>query len=245
MDITFSLELPTLDYSFLGTLPLPPVAYTNHLLKVFGNTQHARNQSVVHPSIGAICLPFWILSYWAKLQSAFDGRHIWMATRDWLRARVGEGHPMSHLANDALNSFAHLGWNAPMASPATHLHTLDLASFLSTNMVHGTIIDAMIYQLVDHVRLIPALRGKVFVANLAFSDVLRLDSARWAKYDTDSSFSLLQRLGTSLSNGPLRRVIFPINIEGLHWAVFLIDGPAQNIYYGDSLDWTWPKNDVE
>jgi hypothetical protein len=43
----------------------------------------------------------------------------------------------------------------------------------------------------------------------------------------------------------LERIIAPVNIGGVHWTVFFIDGPGKWIKYGDSLEWAWPFQDVE
>ncbi len=74
---------------------------------------------------------------------------------------------MSQFAYDALHSLAHLGWNVHMCGVAIYLQTLDLAHFLSTNLVNTNIVNAMIYILAEHVCLASALQDNIYIADLA------------------------------------------------------------------------------
>ncbi|KAG2739186.1 hypothetical protein P692DRAFT_20756362, partial [Suillus brevipes Sb2] len=58
-------------------------------------------------------------------------------------------------------------------------------------------------------------------------------------------FTRIRELGDSLYDGKLTSIIFPININGVHWTVFLVDVKNREIRYGDLLDWPWPRADVD
>jgi hypothetical protein len=84
----------------------------------------------------------------------------------------GLANLLSSLVRDALDSFETTGWNTPLPAPASFLTSLELSVFLSTQLVHGRVIDAMMASITERVRLTPILRDRVSVESLAFFDTL-------------------------------------------------------------------------
>jgi hypothetical protein len=194
----FSSMPPILDYSVVKSLPLPPLVYTNHVLNAFDDAWSTGKQSIMHPSDGTVHLPVWVLVYWKKLWNALDAKHKWTVVKDWLHTLSHEDHPMSKLAHEALHSFIHLGWNTSMHGAAIYLQTLDFVHFLSTNLINGSIVDAMMYHLAQRVKLNPTLQDDVYVGDLAISHTLRLDLVQWGAYNSDAAFTRLCDLGSQL-----------------------------------------------
>src|ERR1700676_3669871 len=112
-------------------------------------------------------------------------------------------------------------------------------------MVKGRFVDAMMASINLQIQWTNHLRGLITVEDLSISHALRYDAARWEKYNFDSGFCTLCRVGDALCNGTQGRVIFPMNIEGIHWTLFKVNGIDRQIHYGDTLEWTWPFEDVE
>jgi hypothetical protein len=241
----YSPERPMLDQSRLRSLAVPAVAFTQNLLDDLNQALLGGHRSVVCPGHDALRLPFWILPYWIQICHAMDAQHEWAAAHDWLLKLSKEVTLFTTVAHDALNSFNQLGWDVPLQDPATHLRSRELVSFLSTEMVNGRVIDAMMNSIVQRVQHMPFLRDRVSVENLPCLTALRYDNERWEQYDCHRCFTRLRTLGNNLRAGSLQLLVIPINIADRHWTVFFVDGPTQSIEYGDSLGWSRPACDVE
>jgi hypothetical protein len=240
-----SAEQPCRGISKFTTIEMPPVACVQHLLDSLDQALFDGMHSVVHPTYHTPLLPLWVLEYWVRMRNVVDARDQWAEARKWLLKCEDPANPLSSLVHDALKSFETVGWNTPLPAPASFLSSLELSVFLSTRLVHGHVIDAMMASIADRVRLTPNLRGRISVESLTFLDTLRFDDDRWKQYNYHRSFTHTRNLGDRLFEGSLERIIAPVNIGGLHWTVFFIDGPGKWIKYGDSLEWAWPFQDVE
>ncbi|KAG2159523.1 uncharacterized protein EDB93DRAFT_1099873 [Suillus bovinus] len=84
----------------------------------------------------------------------------------------------------------------------------------------------------------------VSVETLDFADILWLNEKWWNNYETDKAFIRLCTIGSALHDGTLHRILFPININNVHWAVIEVNTVNQNISYADSLDWSWPNDNI-
>jgi hypothetical protein len=135
-------------------------------------------------------------------------------------------YPILHMM---LSTLLPLGWNISLDGPAEHLQSLELADFLSIEMARGSVVDELV---AEHV----GVCAVISVEGLSFSQALRRDHTRWERCAVHPSFSRLRDIGNRLHNGTLDQVFFPINIDDVHWTLFLIDVHL----YGDSLDWSWP-----
>ncbi|KAG2156765.1 uncharacterized protein EDB93DRAFT_1246954 [Suillus bovinus] len=138
-----------------------------------------------------------------------------------------------------------LGWNMDLHGPAAFLQTSDLADFLASMPMKGRFVDAMVNGISRQIQLDLQLLKSTVVEELTFTSTLHYEPKQWSQYMFDRGFTRLCQLGDSLSNGELEYIIFPININGAHWTVFLVDAKAGEICYGDSLDWPWPNTDVD
>ena len=189
-------------------------------------------------------LPFWILSFWERIGKAIEVQKCWSCADDWVRKYATSVHPKAVVAQDALRFFDAHPWDLPLTGLVADLSNIDLAGFLSESLVKSSVVDAMMTSIAREVKHVPQLAGKVSVQDLTFSEILRLPEDRWQHYNIDRAFTKLQELGKALANGSLTRVIIPLNIASVHWALFLVDATTQLIQYGDSLGWSVPQEDV-
>lgn len=51
--------------------------------------------------------------------------------------------------------------------------------------------------------------------------------------------------GDALWLGTQQRVLLPMNIEDMHWALFKVDAGRGEIKYGDTLSWSLPAGDTQ
>jgi Ulp1 protease family, C-terminal catalytic domain len=256
--IDHSLSLPSQPFAFFSidyaseTLPdaftecsLPPTAVSSRLLEIIPQAVDAGYQSIVDPRCSSLRLPIWVISYWHKLARASTGQKSWDAAHSWLSQRSGGNSAQAVIARDALQTFESLGWDVPLHGFAAGMQSLHLAEFLASNVVKGRFVDAMIASISERVNCVPDLRKSVLIEDLTFSETLRLEPTRWANYDTDRSFSRLRAIGDKLYSKAATRIVFPVNISGVHWAAFSVDTSSRKIQYGDSLDWNLPASDID
>ncbi|KAG1722972.1 hypothetical protein EDD22DRAFT_1022080 [Suillus occidentalis] len=109
----------------------------------------------------------------------------------------------------------------------------------------GRFVNAMVNEISHHIQCDPQLHQMMAVGELTFVTTLHYDNTCWSRYMLDKGFTRIRELGDSLYDGKLASIIFPININGVHWMVFLVDAKNREIRYGDSLDWPWLRADVD
>ncbi|KAG2353986.1 hypothetical protein BDR07DRAFT_1382639 [Suillus spraguei] len=129
-----------------------------------------------------------------------------------------------------------LGWNMVLRGPAAFLQTSYLADFLASTPMKGHFVDAMVNGISHQIQLDSQLRKSTDVEELTFASTLHYDLKRWSQYMFDRGFTRLRQLGDSLSNGELEYIIFPININGAHWTVFLVNAKVER--YAMVILWT-------
>lgn len=226
---------------------VPALKVTRTLITMLDNALHngmpLTSKSLAVPEIN-VSLPLWVLSFWERMGQAIDVQQQWRRADAWVRSCAASVHPKATVARDALQSFEALPWDLPLKGFVAGISICDLARFLSERLVKSNIVDAMMMGIAREVRDIPELIGKVSVQDLTFSEVLRLPDERWLRYDIDRAFTKLQELGDALADGNLTRIVIPLNVADIHWALFLVDATAQQIQYGDSLGWSVPQDDV-
>ncbi|KAG2045385.1 hypothetical protein BDR06DRAFT_978244, partial [Suillus hirtellus] len=183
----------------------------------------------------------------AVLGHAVASKEKWLMACHWLAQRGLDSadEELSLAVNETSCALQTLGWNMDLWGPAAFLQTSDLADFLASTPMKGHFVDAMVNGISHQIQLDSQLRKSTIVEELTFASTLRYDSKQWSQYMFDRGFTRLCQLGDLLSNGELDHIIFPININGAHWTVFLVDAKVGEICYGDSLDWPWPKTDVD
>ena len=240
----FSPEIPE-QYVDLTRLSPPPLHHTKQLLASFNQAWFDGMQSVKYPGDDTMRLPFWILEYWLRMGHAIVAKSRWEAAHQWLLAHQASIHPLVRVVHDALESFQSVGWDVKLRLKGVELHSLELVELLSNGMVDGRLVDAMIESIADRVRLDPDLQHCVSVQDLSFSDTLRLNDERWKQYNHDRCFTHARNLGDRLHDGSLDLLVIPLNINNIHWAVLFVNGPGKWIKYGDTLEWSWPVQDIE
>ena len=140
-------------------------------------------------------------------------------------------------------SFSTLGWNTALVDNP-HLTTLKLAGFLSDDVVHGDILDAIMHLVSQEAAQTPTLGSRVRIEDLTLSQILQLPSERWENYSTDKCFRRIRLLGEQLSSGEVNLIVVPFNICQSHWVVFFIDGERKSLLYGDPLGWSPPSTTI-
>jgi Ulp1 protease family, C-terminal catalytic domain len=247
IDLTpvFSPRKPTINPALLQKLPVPPLDFTHTAKSAFEQARFNGQLSIVHPQDMTVHLPFWILTYWERMWHVLTARTSWFKARKWLQDLVTVIHPMSALVTKALNSLTIIGWDIFLSGPAKHLLTRNLTPLLSTSEIAGNLLDGILLRVIDHINVTQHLSGKVLLEDLSFSQTLGLFEAEHESYHSKRSFQHLRDVGDRLASGAIELAIIPLNVKGVHWAVFFIDVQHLRLQYGDSLGWDPPMADVQ
>jgi hypothetical protein len=222
---------------------VPPLHIVTELLDQFGQAWFDGQSSVIHPSAPSTHLPFWILSYWKEVSHALEACLAWLNAHDWVLDRLVCDEHVNHSATEAgraidevLDVLGHLPWDGELwgLGACVGLCTSELCPLLSNTMIDGHILDALIVAIIESLDDSNSC-FKYTVETLDFENILQLGDAWWSQYHFDRAFSRLCSLGNSLHDSTIQRIIFPVNISQVHWAVFSVDAEMQTISYGDSL----------
>ncbi|KZP24064.1 hypothetical protein FIBSPDRAFT_1042366 [Athelia psychrophila] len=232
-------------YYHISDHPIPPLTLTNTLLDAFGQQWFDGMQSVCHPTNDTLFLPFWVLTYWQRMGLVLQGQKLWCDARTWVLSCAVESEAAELAAREILMIFNRLGWDISLAGAAGGMRSLEWATFLSSQPVLGRFVDAMVGTINEQVSQNSALKRTVSVRELSFSNALRYDMKRWRAYQHDPGFAGLRNTGDALRLGTQQRVLLPMNIEDMHWALFKVDAGRGEIKYGDTLSWSLPAGDTQ
>ncbi|KAG1871544.1 hypothetical protein F4604DRAFT_1926276 [Suillus subluteus] len=230
---------------------VPPLQTASSLRNRASGTLQDGIQSVIHPSFPNDPLPLWVLSYWVSMSYALENQCDWRASYDWVLARLNvipADGPELGIVDEVLDVLESLPWDTPLKGfgGLTDLRTTELRSLLVSSPIHGHILDSMIAIVVQCMQASnDEDLQSVSVEPLNFANILHLSDKRWKNYKTDRTFCCLRTIGSSLCEGTLQRVLFPINIDNVHWAVIAVNTIYQSISYADSLGWSWPTEDID
>lgn len=232
-------------YYHISDHPIPPLTLTNTLLDAFGQQWFDGMQSVCHPTNDTLFLPFWVLTYWQRMGLVLQGQKLWCDARTWVLSCAVESEAAELAAREILMIFNRLGWDISLAGAAGGMRSLEWATFLSSQPVLGRFVDAMVGTINEQVSQNSALKRTVSVRELSFSNALRYDMKRWRAYQHDPGFAGLRNTGDALRLGTQQRVLLPMNIEDMHWALFKVDAGRGEIKYSDTLSWSLPAGDTQ
>ncbi|KAG2741204.1 hypothetical protein P692DRAFT_20652478, partial [Suillus brevipes Sb2] len=241
--IVFSTNPPLLSLpNDFTAWSIPPLHCVTQLLDQFSQAWFNGHASVIHPLSPTFHLPFWVLSYWREISRTLEARLTWILAHDWVLRRLEDedDNDCAFIIDEVLSVFEHLPWDVELKGFGAHtsLRTSELLPLLADSMVNGRLLDALVAAINDHV---DEHNGTV-VETLDFANVLLLGDMRWSKYHFDRAFTRLRYLGDLLHDGTIQRVIFPINVANVHWAIISVDASTQMILYGDLLEWSMPSS---
>ncbi|KAG2067334.1 hypothetical protein BDR04DRAFT_1120542 [Suillus decipiens] len=151
-------------------------------------------RSVIHTSFPNDPLPLWVLLYWVSMSYALKNQHDWHASHDWVLARLDAipgGGPELGIIDKVLDILESLSWDTRLMG-------------FASSPIDGHILDTMI---------------AIVVQCMQASDDEDLHDKWWKNYKTNRTFSHLHTIGSVFCKGTLQCVLFPININNIHWAI--------------------------
>ncbi|KAK7676989.1 hypothetical protein QCA50_020018 [Cerrena zonata] len=228
------------DLDDLANRSIPRVDDLNEVFSLLSDYAAEGWMTFIDPRYSEGPAPLCLVPYWIQKAHELDARRRWNESCEWLgRHSRSDDADQSELALTCLAAFDVLGWNESITVYKTTVATLHLQQLLAECQTSTMIIDAM----VDSIgrRLDSEWIIDTFVGSLDVFFLLKNSSIR-SNYNNSRTFRSLVDLGNRISDGSLTYLYLPVNIQGVHWAVFRIDASSCLIEYGDSLGWR-PKAD--
>ncbi|KAF5391500.1 hypothetical protein D9757_002470 [Collybiopsis confluens] len=227
----FKAEKPFTPVSQLVNRPLPSETFLREALKHVGQAMLDGNLSITDPNYneGQDRFPIHALSYMLEALQMAKGKERWARGEKWLttKGRAAKDKKSESVIQLAKASLAIINWNSSL--PFTQLATtLDLPTFLGTTWLKDDHIDMMLEVLRD--RLVQNRRSDVILAPMAFSWMITA-----AAQQKNFGKKGLNRYKEKIHTENIRRLYFPLNVNGNHWIAGCIDFKDNCILYGDSL----------
>ncbi|KAJ7652490.1 hypothetical protein DFH06DRAFT_1331114 [Mycena polygramma] len=186
----------------------------------FNNAWLAGAKSISFPHLPDKRYPLWTENFLSDIQSFIQKRSRWQRAREWLM----------------LAGVGYLPWDGIVAglSPAVHLTSQDLASFLGTDWLNDDMINAG----VDYIlrRLEPWSRIRIL--NCLFSQSLANAHAAGGSY-RPRRFSPIDK---AIQAGKVDTIYFPLHVTNNHWTLLKIDLVSNTIAFADSLGGSVPSD---
>jgi hypothetical protein len=142
---------------------------------------------------------------------------------------------------DAVDTFfASVGWNSRLGRLC---RTGDLLRLFAKEDINDSLLDTMVDLLASQMEG-EQPEAKTVVLNTDISLVMQIDRL-WTAYNTEPQLANIRAIGAQISEDGTKRIVFPVNVRGIHWAVIEISLSARTIRYGDSLGWSLPEEWAE
>ncbi|GJF00493.1 hypothetical protein PsYK624_167820 [Phanerochaete sordida] len=233
----FSTRQPTINSSDLLSRTIPAQSVLLFLNSLLSTAAQQGHQSFVDPRYGRRPTPLFMIDFWLTQARALEAKRSWAQLETWLiELSTGHHHPTAFAAEDALETFPQLSWDARLmgtyGSPAMGIH--ELQPLLSNGMLKSNVIDAMILSIRRELIHVPS-DTCIEVHELTVFDALhRASSGSWLTYHSSRGFSAVRILGARIASCTVDRLYLPLNVRSNHWAVFAIEPKLRRVRYGDS-----------
>ncbi|KAJ8085471.1 hypothetical protein PM082_004287 [Marasmius tenuissimus] len=228
----FKTDRPFTPVDRLANRPLPSEKFLREVVKHVGQAMLDGNQSISDPDYndGQDCFPIHSLSFMIEATQMAKGRQRWMRGEKWLVAKetVVKDEKTRAVIGEAKRRLATISWNSKLSFAVQPVTTLDLSDFLSTTWLKDDHIDMMPEVLRD--RLVKDGFSDIIIAPMSFSWTITA-----AAHENDFSKKGLVRYATKIRTENIRRLYFPLNVNGNHWVAGCVDFENNSIVYGDSL----------
>ena len=231
----FSKEPAHDNIRILLNRPIPSTEFLTDLDGAFGQAWLDGAQSIVdwRYNDGRERFPLWVMSLWKKTGEIIKQQSLWKRGCHWLHAekQKSKHENMSYQISMAEQALAGLGWDVALHYQRGAVSSSVLSNFLSTTWLNDEHINMMLEELATTLAKIPVLASQTVIAPLAFTVQIN-DKAKNKSY-TKQNAGLLYKYQQHIAGG-IRRIYFPININGNHWIAGVVD--IENHFVGYGMD---------
>lgn len=231
----FSKESVRDNIQILMNRPVSSREFLADLNDAFGQAWLDGAQSVVdwRYNDGRERFPLWVMSFWQKTADVIERQSLWKRSCRWLNVEKTKSkhESMSHQISMAERALADLGWDVALSYQRGAVSSSTLSGLLSTAWLNDEHINMMLEDLAKTLADIPVLASHIIIAPLAFTVQIN-NTAKNTSY-TKQNAGLLYKYQQRIATG-IRRIYFPINVNGNHWVAGVVD--IENRFVGYGMD---------
>ncbi|KAH7904197.1 hypothetical protein BJ138DRAFT_1107029, partial [Hygrophoropsis aurantiaca] len=222
---------PDQNYTYLKTRSIPSDDFLSKLYATSGQAWLDGAQSIIDPRYneGRDRLPLWSVNLWRRLSLTIRAQSTWRNCDNWLANSARTAASTLTMAS-ARDLFAALPWDADMGGNCT---TLEFTRFLGTAWISDELEDMMMTHLIERARRGLTATISVLVGGVAISEAVKRGALRM-NY-TKRGSPLLYRYEVQIISLGIRKLYFPLHVNGNHWIAIGIDFQEKAVSYGDSL----------
>jgi hypothetical protein len=137
----------------------------------------------------------------------------------------------AHVVRGLERFFETVAWNTSLGGLCA---VQDLLLLFEDGNINDRLLDTVTNLLTSDMER--CLSTRVFVADTNLPLVLSRDEL-WSSFATENQLKAVRNLTDRVLANEVQRIIFPVNVDRVHWAVFEVDIAGRCIRYGDSLGW--------
>lgn len=231
----FSKEPARDNIQIIFNRPIPSAEFLTNLDGALGQEWLDGAQSIVdcRYNDGRERFPLWTMSLWKKMGDLVKQQSLWKRGFHWLHVEKTKSkhENMSYQISMAEEALASLGWNVALHYQRGAVSSSILSSFLSTAWLNDEHINMMLEELATTLAKIPILASQTIIAPLAFT--VEINATAKNKSYTKQNAGLLYKYQQRIAAG-IRRIYFPINVNGNHWIAGIVD--IENRFVGYGMD---------
>jgi hypothetical protein len=217
----------------LSNRPVPSKEFLADLNGALGQAWLDGAQSIVdwRYNDGRERFPLWVMAFWQKMADIIGQQSLWKRSFRWLHAENAKSkhRNTSHQISMAEQVLAYLGWDVTLRYQRGAVSSSILSGFLSSAWMNDEHINMMLEDLAKTLEDVPVLASKIIIAPLAFTIQVN-NTAKNTSY-TRQNAGLLYKYQQKIAAG-IRRIYFPINVNGNHWVAGVVDVENRLVGYG-------------
>ncbi|KAJ6554369.1 hypothetical protein B0H19DRAFT_1071772 [Mycena capillaripes] len=215
------------------------VPFLPFLGRSFNNAWLAGNKSICFPHLPGKHYPLWTENFLSEIKTFIDKRNRWQLVREWLNGlHMEQDDAHTDLLDRCWRVLGYLPWDGVVAglSPAVHLTSQDLASFLSSDWLNDDMINAG----VDYILRRMEPWSRIRILNCLFIQSLANAHAAGGCYHPPK-YSPIEK---AIWAGTVDTIYFPLHVAGNHWTLLKIDLVSRTIAFADSLGGSPPLEEL-
>ena len=231
----FSMDPPSINLDNFFSRSVPSAFFVGELERVFGQAWLDGAKSVVDVQFndGRDRLPLWIIAFWRQVVDMVEMQKTWRHASRWLEheAKRGYGEPTLKAIQKSQILLNDLGWNVVMPYGRNTTTTLQLSRFLGSRFLSDDHITMMVEELARGEEMLP---NGIKLASITFSVEIERVEMKLGLPQSAYSKTLLCQFKDQATQGKLRKLYYPLHVNGNHWVAGEIDFTSTTISFGKS-----------
>ena len=180
--------------------------------------------------------PLEMVEYWKEMNRVVKGRAKWKKCENWLATGPNDrthNADTTRTFDSARAILPTLGWDTPVSGLGRGQTTLTFTSLLGTDWIGEGVVQMMVEQLSESVRMSAAgSKMDTLVAGVQFARALEDAATKKCEYGRTTT-PILSRYEAHIDDADVKHLYFPAHVHGSHWIAVHIDFTTKEVSYGE------------